>query len=99
MDASSVSCSVYPTSPRINGGLARLGGGGPYNTFNRHMLTSKVATLSDGSHRGLYTNEGATTDDANSVELQHLFYGSSKFLSNCYKIKLISCKFFLHSIW
>ncbi|KAL5103164.1 Receptor-type tyrosine-protein phosphatase delta [Taenia crassiceps] len=77
MDGSSVSCSVYPTSPRLNGGISRFGGGGPYNTFNRHMLASKIASLGDGSSRGLFANDAATTEDANSVELQHLFYGSN----------------------
>lgn len=80
MDGSSVSCSVYPTSPRLNGGLSRLGGSGPYNTFNRHMLASKIASLGDGSSRGLFANDAATTEDANSVELQHLFYGNSALL-------------------
>lgn len=79
MDGSSVSCSVYPTSPRINSGLSRLGGGGPYSSFNRHMLASKIASLGDGTARGLFTNEAAAAEDANSVELQHLFYGNSKF--------------------
>lgn len=82
MDASSVSCSVYPTSPRINGGLTRLSSGGPYNTFNRHLLSSKIATLTDGTSRNLYTNEAATADDTNSIELQHLFYGNSSLLFN-----------------
>lgn len=78
MDGSSVSCSVYPTSPRINGGFSRLGAIGPYNSFNRQMLASKIATLNDNTARGLFTNEAATAEDANSVELQHLFYGNSK---------------------
>ncbi|VDN98103.1 unnamed protein product [Rodentolepis nana] len=76
MDGSSVSFSVYPTSPRINGGFSRLGAIGPYNSFNRQMLASKIATLNEGPTRGLFTNEAATTEDANSVELQHLFYGN-----------------------
>uniref|UniRef100_A0A158QEZ1 Protein-tyrosine-phosphatase n=3 Tax=Hymenolepis diminuta TaxID=6216 RepID=A0A158QEZ1_HYMDI len=77
MDGSSVSCSVYPTSPRINGGFSRLGAIGPYNSFNRQILASKIATLNDGPARGLFTNEAATAEDANSVELQHLFYGNT----------------------
>ncbi|VDD74394.1 unnamed protein product [Mesocestoides corti] len=77
LDGGGVSCSLYPTSPRSNGVLPRIGAGGPYNTFSRHALATKNASLGESVGRGIFSNDGATTEDANSVDLQHLFYGNN----------------------
>lgn len=89
----SISRSLYPGSPRLvngvgGGSLLRSTGSssGPYNTFNRLLShTNTVTTTIAGGNSAMlengaiFANDGVVaTEDANSLELQHMFYGNSK---------------------